>query len=180
MKYLTPIGIALLINPVLLALALAFWHPAIALLLWLSPPIMVLLALPFAKWDETASVDSNGKVPTIRGDLPGWAAWLGTPNERLPGGTYEPAVASVMARYGRFACAWYWLGLRNPLYGLSAAFGTPIDEPWSLAFGYQEKGNLWWLRHPILGNRFQIKAGYRCYFIRGQWLAVPCATITKA
>lgn len=143
-------------------------------------PVLLLFALPFSKWDAEPSLDSNGQGLTIRGDLPRWASWLGTPNERLPGGTYEPTVEAVLETFGRFWCAWYWLSLRNRWYGLAAAFAVPLPMPWNPAPGYYEQGELWWLRYPLFGGRFQVKAGYRQYFQNGAWVGVPACTITKA
>jgi hypothetical protein len=159
-------------RPVLIALLIMLLDPL--------APLLVLLALPFAKWDDAPSLDSNGKGLTIRGDLPAWASWLGTPNERLPGGTYEPAVTNVLQTFGRFWCSWYWLGLRNRWYGIAATFAVPLGVPWGVAPGYYEDGELWWLRYPLFGNRLQFKAGYRQYFTNGAWVGVPACTITKA
>lgn len=160
------------LHPVLIALAIMLLDPL--------APVLLLFALPFSKWDDKPSLDSNGNGLTIRGDLPRWASWLGTPNERLPGGTYEPAVSAVLERHGRFWCAWYWLSLRNRWYGLAAVFAKPLPGPWPPFTGYYEQGALWWLRYPLFGGRLQLKAGYRQYFVNGAWQGVPCATITKA
>lgn len=163
MKYLRPVLIALLLLP-----------------LDLLAPFVVLMALPFAKWDDHPTADSNGAYSTIRGDLPAWAWWFTTPNERLPGGTYEPTVLDVLNKHGRFWCSWYWLGVRNRMQGLAASFGVPVVMPWSPEPGYYESGALWWLRYPLFGNKFQLKAGWRTYGIRGKWIAIPCCTITRA
>ena len=164
MKYLRPVLIALLILP-----------------LDLLAPILAPIALLFAKWDDKPSADSNGQHPeVIRGDLPAWAWFLETPNERLPGGTYEPTVADILARRGPFLCSWYWLGIRNRMQGLAASFGLPTAMPWPPEPGYYDNGALWWLRYPLLGSHYQFKAGWRTYGVKGQWLAVPCCTITRA
>jgi len=73
-------------------------------------PLLVLLALPFIKWDKQASLDRHGKDLTVRGDLPNWLSWLSTPDERLPGGLYEPAHKALFERYGKWVASWYWLG----------------------------------------------------------------------
>jgi len=179
MKFIRPCVLAALTNPWLIALAVVWWSPLAALCVLWVVPVAVLVALPFARWDVIESTDSNGVCPTVRGDLPRWASWLGTPNERLPGGTYEPAVASVLARFGRSCCAWCWLAMRNQLYGLSAVSSGPISGPWPSAPGYYENGDYWWLRKPIFGGCLQMKAGYRAYFVNGAWIAVPALTITK-
>ncbi|WP_367846996.1 hypothetical protein [Rhodoferax sp. WC2427] len=164
MKHLKPILIALLIQVVAL-----------------FAPVLVLLALPFVRWDADLSLDPSGRYPATRGDLPGWMAWLGTPDERLPGGLYEPAVLSIYKRFGRFFCAWYWLGVRNRVHGFAAWFGVPTAAGWPGAPGYYERGGLWWLRYPLLGGRLALKAGYRIYTLPDKsFLAVPVFTITKA
>jgi len=91
----------------------------------------VPIAALFARWDDkpttfTGGAPNNGP-PTIRGDLPRWAAWFGTFDERLPGGMYEPTVATVYRRFGRYWCSVYWLVVRNRMFGLTKAlFGKPI------------------------------------------------------
>jgi hypothetical protein len=164
--------------PLLIALALLLLD--LVTLVTGIGPLLVAVALLFAKWDDKATLDSNGMVPAVRGDLPSWAWWLGTPNERLPGGTYEPTVRMVLADHGRFVCSWYWLAIRNRQQGLAAYFGVPVVMPWPPEPGYYESGALWWLRHPIFGNKYQLKAGWRTYGIKSQWMAIPCLTITKA
>jgi hypothetical protein len=159
MKYIRPILIALLIKP----LDLVAW-------------LLVAIALPFAKWDSTPTLDSNQQGMTIRGDLPGWASFLSTPDERLPGGTYEPAVTEVLNKYGKWICSWYWLGLRNRMHGLASRYKVPLSAPWPSAPGYYEQGDLWWLRKQL--GRFQLKAGWRQYTIGGKLYAVPACTIT--
>ena len=164
MKYLQPIFFALVIQIVAL-----------------FSPVLVLLALPFIRWDAYKSNDPSGNYPATRGDMPKWLSWLSTPDERLPGGLYEPAVLSIFNRYGRVFCAFYWLGLRNRLHGFAAAFGTPATAGWVSGYGYQTQGNLWWLRYSLLGGRFAFKAGYRIYILLdGSFRAVPVFTVTKA
>jgi hypothetical protein len=162
MRHIKPILIALLIQVVAL-----------------FAPVLVLLALPFIRWDaEPSAIDGQS---SIRGDLPRWLAWLGTPDERLPGGLYEPAVLSIYKRFGRFFCAWYWLGIRNRVHGFAAVFGLPTSAPWADGFGLQQRGCLWWIRWPLLWGRLAFKAGYRSYrLLDGTFLAVPVFTITKA
>nr|WP_315237729.1 hypothetical protein [uncultured Albidiferax sp.] len=164
MKYVKPILIALLLQ-------------VVALL----APFLVLLALPFIRWDTDLSLDPSGRHPATRGDLPRWLAWLGTPDERLPGGLYEPTVKSIYRRFGHVWCAWYWLGVRNRVHGLAAMLGVPTSAFWPPEPGYYTRGNLWWLRYPLLGGRLAFKAGYRSYkLLDGTFLAVPVFTITKA
>lgn len=165
MKYLKPILVALMVQVVAL-----------------FAPALVLLALPFIRWDAADSVDGMGRYPAIRGDLPRWLSWLGTPDERLPGGLYEPAVLSIHKRFGRFFCAWYWLGIRNTMHGFAAAFGLPTSAGWADGFGLQQRGKLWWIRWPLLWGRLAFKAGYRIYTFPpdDRFVAVPVFTVTKA
>jgi len=164
MKYVKPILIALLVQAVAL-----------------FAPFLVLLALPFIRWDATPGPDRSGNHFAIRGDLPRWLAWLSTPDERLPGGLYEPTVLSIHKRFGRFFCAWYWLGVRNRVHGLAALAGVPTVDYWPPEPGYYQRGQLWWLRHPLWGGRLAFKAGYRSYkLLDGTFLAVPVFTLTKA
>lgn len=52
-----------------------------------------------------------------------YPAWLVTPDDPVsPFGQYEATVRDVYARGGRYVGDVYWLGFRNPLYGLFYAF----------------------------------------------------------
>lgn len=151
-----------------------FWFSLLA-------PILVLLALPFIKWDKEATTDGGNTY--VRGDLPGWLDFLSTPDERLPGGLYEPAVKAIYDKYGQLVTAWYWLGLRNRMHGLAAKTGIPTPTDWQdVVHGDDEyfvKLPLWWRRKP-LGTKFAFKAGYRIYQLLDKtYLAVPCFTVTK-
>lgn len=164
MKYLKPILAALLIQIVAL-----------------FAPLLVLLALPFIRWDSSQSLDPSGNFPAIRGNMPRWLSWLETPDERLPGGLYEPAVLAIYEKYGAWVCAWYWLGVRNRVQGFAAAFGVPATKGWTGHYGRQDQGALWWVRWPLLNRKLSFKAGYRIYLLLdGSYLAVPVFTITKA
>ena len=46
--------------------------------------------------------------------------WMNTTDDPDPltQGLYEPAVASILAKYGQKAKTWYWLGFRNQMNGL--------------------------------------------------------------
>jgi hypothetical protein len=165
--------------PILVALTITF--------LSLFAPILVLVALPFAKWDEVPSPDSNGQhFEILRGDLPQWASWLSTPDERLPGGTYEPTVWKHFTKYGKWVCAWDWLGLRNRMHGLAYKFAVPLDAPWPCepdgvkTIGYFEQATnpriWWWYRR---WGPFGVKAGWRQYVIDGRPVGVPCCSIAR-
>jgi hypothetical protein len=150
----------------------------------LFAPFVVLFALPFIRWDREETVDGMGRFLIVRGDLPNWLSYLGTPDERLPGGLYEPTVLSIYNKTGKWFTAWYWLGLRNRIHGLAASFGRIVEEGWPNPIDnsdeYYVRGDLWWRRKPIWGGKFAFKAGYRIYHLtNGTYRAVPCFTITK-
>lgn len=171
----------------------------ITLVLSFAAPFIVPFALPFIRWDNTLSAGNWDKTRVIRGDLPSWLSWLGTPDERLPGNLEEPSMRKMYQWFGPRVAAWYWLGVRNRLHGLAftCALPLPNNEPWSAVPGFykrvvilddfpttwdpEERILIWWLRMPILGGRFQLKAGWRSYYIRtgDQWYGVPCLTITR-
>jgi hypothetical protein len=54
-----------------------------------------------------------------------------------------------------------------------------LQQRWPLEPGYYEANGLWWLRKPIFGGRFQLKAGYRNYSTPLGVVGVPCLSITK-
>lgn len=146
----------------------------------LTAPFVVPVALLGATWDTDPTADSMGTTPTVRGDLPRWASGYSTPNERLPGGTYEPAVLAVLHRWGRWICSWYWLGLRNRGLGFDGAYAIPVRyvlwDPGQL--GLQEADDLWFYRQDLFAG-LQLKLGWRTYEVAGKWVAEPCATITR-
>lgn len=145
-------------------------------LLNLIAPVLALFAVPFIKWDTAPTFDRHGRDETIRGDLPGWLSWLSTPDERLPGGLYEPAHKALLEKWGRGFASWYWIGIRNALMGLSKAAGQETtgyatDEP-----GYWTRGELWKLRLDL--GTFRMIIGYKVYrLLDGRYWAYPCATI---
>lgn len=164
MKYLKPILVAIFVQ-----------------LVAVLAPLLVFLALPLIRWDKLPSLDDSGNHYTIRGDFPRWLTWLGTPDERLPGGLYEPTVAKVFSKFGRVFCTWYWAGVRNRMHGLAASFGVPAEKPWGPQFGLQTQGKLWWVRYSLWNGKLAFKAGYRVYTLLDKsYLAVPVFTITKA
>ena len=165
MKYVKPI-------------ALALW--AFVVGLFALPLVVVPLALLGATWDSSGSPDSNGQRPdVIRGDLPAWARWYSSPDERLPGGTYEPALAAVLDRFGPFIASWYWLGWRNTFQGFAWQWRQRLPLPWPVPGETLEtQGNLWFLRYP-LGSSFVLKAGWRQYVVDGLPYGVPCLSPTR-
>lgn len=160
-------------------IALALWCWAVEIV---SPTSLVVpLALLGSAWDRTDSLDSNGAFACHRGDLPAWAHWYQTPDERLPGGTYEPTVLSVYKTFGKWVTSFYWLVLRNRLQGLAWRFRRPMVTPWELRDGLQvqetPQGLLWFRRRPV--GPWVAKTGWRQYVVDGTPWAVPCLTITK-
>lgn len=145
-------------------------------LLNLIAPLLVLLALPFAKWDAAPSLDRHGADLTVRGDLPVWLSWLSTPDERLPGGLYEPAHRKLFDRYGKWVASWYWLGIRNALMGLAMAAGKEAYAYIPDERGFYRVGKVWQYSVQIGAVRFF--AGYKVYrLLDGQFWAAPCLTL---
>jgi hypothetical protein len=177
-----PCAIALAMTPLvwfLLALLLGagWWSFSVFLIV----PVLVACALPSATWDAQPSPDSNGQRSVVRGDLAAHWYWLETPDERLPGGTYEPTVWAFYTRWGRWLCSLYWLGWRNQLHGLAFRYRRPLAAPWPLDPGsYSNSEGLWWMRKNLPGGWLQYKAGWRQYLIDGVLYGIPCCTITRA
>lgn len=160
-----------------------FLTPIIGLLLGIASvfvaPIAMLLALPFISWDKIPSNGSYGQDPTIRGDLPAWLAWLATPDERFPGGLYEPMVKARLDRFGKLWCSYVWAGWRNQMIGLAYAFGKPATGYCPDNSGFWSDGNIWRLSVPLGPIRFV--TGYKVY--RNTDLtfhAVPVTTFKKS
>ena len=149
----------------------------IVTLLNLLCPLLVPLILPFAKWDTEATHARVGEQAVIRGDLPKWLSWFSTPDERLPGGLYEPTVASMHARWGKWITSWYWLGIRNCLFGLSLRLGKPAtdyipDEP----LGFWQRDDIW--RYSARLGAFKFITGYKVYKLPdGSFRAAPCLSV---
>jgi hypothetical protein len=102
----------------------------------LSMPIVPLAcALACLKRDSVPTQGSWGTGTNVadvgpfvhRADLPMFFAWLGTPDERLPGGLYEPDVREWFAGWGFWACSVLWLW-RNRAYQFGYWLGRPADE----------------------------------------------------
>jgi len=137
-------------------------------------PVVVPFALLFAKWEQSPT---NG---VVRGDLPKWLSWFSTPDERLPGGMYEPTVAAMYKKHGRFITAWYWLGFRNCLHGFAAMFGKPASDFFP---GYNrtdpkffKRDDIW--RYFTYIGPFRFVVGYKVYRLAdGSFLATPSFTI---
>lgn len=141
----------------------------------LVAPLLMLLALPFIKWDTAPSTARDGST-TIRGDLPKWLSWLSTPDERLPGGLYVPDLNDVLTKHGKTVASWYWLGVRNRLFGLRMAFGKPATEYIPDVRGWYECGDIWQYSKQV--GIFRFAAGYKVYkLLDGSFLAAPVCTV---
>lgn len=148
-------------------------------LLNLICPALVLLVLPFTKWDTKPSADQWGHGSVIRGDLPKWLRWFSTPDERLPGGMYEPTVASMHDKFGKYITSWYWLGVRNCLMGLAVAAGKPTtDYIPEQPLGFWKRDNIW--RYSANLGFCKFVVGYQVYrLLDGTFRAAPVFTLKR-
>jgi hypothetical protein len=143
------------------------------------PPVLTLIALPFAKRDVQPTVSKDGTWLVRRADLPKWAWFLETVDDRLPGGS-EPYVMDMYKRRGFFITSWYWLGFRNQLQALSVYFGINVsaaevlDSP---KWFFKAEGV--WRVVIRLGSKFQIRFGWEIVNPIGSHIAVPYFTIKK-
>jgi len=142
-------------------------------------PIIVPFALLFVKWDDKPTYDHipcTDAPPVIRGDLPGWLDWLSTPDERLPGGMYEPQVRAVYERFGRYVCSWYWLGIRNRILTLSTWVGKRVTDKHVVGLGFWEGDGIWWYAKQL--GPFKFVTGYQTYkVLDGTFWAAPTFTL---
>lgn len=140
-------------------------------------PVLMLLALPFVRWDDHASPGQWGTHIVIRGSLPRWLAWLETPDERLPGGLYEEGHLELYERYGKWVASYVWLGWRNRLHGLAYACGheTSGYKPDSETTGLWERGDVWQYVKQLGPLRFV--AGWQIYCLTDRYWAVPVCSI---
>lgn len=132
----------------------------------------------FARWDDrpttfTGGLLNNGPL-TVRGDLPWWAAWFETFDERLPGGMYEPTVRAVYDRFGRYWCSVYWLN-RNAMFGMTKAiFGRPTTRDEILRYEWRTVGPVrigWgWKRY---------RATPTAHWIDGPFVKILSATVRR-
>lgn len=159
-----------------------FFTPLLGLLLALVSlivaPIGMLFAVRFIKWDTEPSNGSYEQDPTIRGDLPRRLSWFQTPDERFPGGLYEPTVNSLLKDRGKLICSWYWAGWRNQMMGMAASFGKSTTDYIPESYGMWERGDIWRICFPVIF--FRVVLGWQVYRKRdGTFLAVPVCTIKK-
>lgn len=138
-------------------------------------PFIIPLLLPTVKWDKVPSTDRTGNT-TIRGDLPNWLSWFSTPDERLPGGLYEEDQRNKLAKYGKWFTSWYWLGIRNALFGLAIAVGKPATSYIPDERGFYKSGDIW--QYSIQLGPLRFVTGYKVYrLLNGEFWAAPCFTL---
>ena len=142
-------------------------------------PIGMLVAVWFIKWDDTPTNGSYNQNPTIRGDLPYLLRWFQTPDERFPGGLYEPTVQGWLDSYGKYFCSYMWAGTRNQMMGLAAALGKPAtDYIPETPLGFWERDDIW--RYALPFGPIKIVVGWQVYRKLDQsFLAVPVFTLKK-
>lgn len=153
-------------------------------ILSLLAPVLVLIALPFVRWDSEPSVGPQRTrtqpVPTIMGDFPDWLAWFRTPDQRLPGDTGIPEVRDMLAKYGKWVTAWWWAGTRNAFMGLACWLGKPTQGyiPEDVE-GLWQRGDVWIYRKTLW--RVRLYAGYTAYaLLDGTFQAAPILTLKRA
>lgn len=141
--------------------------------------IGTIIALPFAKWDSEPSAGSDGTWVIIRGDLPKWAWFLETADERLPAGS-EPAAMQVYERYGKFITCVYWLGTRNQLQALACYLGKEVSGfVLDSDSAYYEAEDVWRYRLSFL-DKFVFVVGYEIvHLLDGRYIASPYFTLKK-
>jgi hypothetical protein len=156
--------------------------PLIGLLLTLVSlvvaPFGMLVAVWFIRWDDTPTNGSYGQDPTIRGDLPHLLRWFQTPDERFPGGLYEPTVAAWLASGGKSYCSYMWAGWRNQMMGMAAAFGKPATDYIPEGNGFWSRDDIW--RYSLPLGPIRIVTGWQVYRrLDGTFLAVPVCTLKR-
>ena len=151
----------------------------LALVSLIVAPIGMLVAVWFIKWDDTPTNGSYNQNPTIRGDLPYLLRWFQTPDERFPGGLYEPTVQGWLDSYGKYFCSYMWAGTRNQMMGLAAALGKPAtDYIPETPLGFWERDDIW--RYALPFGPIKIVVGWQVYRKLDQsFLAVPVFTLKK-
>lgn len=138
--------------------------------------VLAPIAVRFAKWDDRPTTFTGGLIdngpPTVRGDLPSWLSWVGTFDERLPGGLYEETVVANYNRFGRYWCSVLWLW-RNRMFGLTLRlFGRPTTRTEALVYTRGEVG-------PFMygyGEK-RYRATPQAHWFDGPFVAVQSVTI---
>lgn len=161
--------------------------------LWvLVTPWLTRRAIRRATWDAEPTFDQHGAVATQRGDLHPDDAWRGTPDDRLPGGTYEPTVAAWLEEHGREECAFRWL-MRNRAHGARRRYAvrSNADCYGESTWFPETRWGVGWITRGVRsdGTRyFRLRVGpiayvegHRVYrYLDGSYWAVPTATIKRA
>ena len=119
-------------TPTRLLLTTILWGALLLLtvIVVLSSPFLVFFIIPFFRKDPVNV-------------LPSWLQWFNTPDDtgcnqgtHLPGdptGTqYEQQVVDFGTRWGWRAKTWYWLGVRNQMYGLFKSIGATPPSSWTV------------------------------------------------
>jgi hypothetical protein len=151
----------------------------IILALNLIAPILVLLALPFVKWDAEPSVGpqrTNPPTPTIMGDFPDWLSWFRTPDQRLPCDTGISECKAMLDNRGKWYTSWIWAGFRNSLMGLAvwcghrtAGYIPEVEGFWSRE---DEFGFVW--KYTKTMGPIKFETGYTSYaLLDGAFGAAP-------
>lgn len=163
----------------------------------LKAPFVMFWAIRIRKaviWDAEPSLYQRMQGATVIGEpvpvhwgrLPEKYSDYETPDEKLPGGLYEPTVFKKFTEDGPEKCAFYWLGIRNRAHGFAMRFAKPASRYWTDAEGLQEQGEgedrIWLERKFYLGKRFERLRGYRVYSKDGgkSFYATPVWTIKRA
>jgi hypothetical protein len=145
-------------------------------------PVAMLVVVWFIRWDGTPSNGSYNQNPAIRGDLPSCLKWFQTPDERFPGGLYEPAIQGLYDTYGKYVCSYVWAGLRNQMMGLAAWLGKETTDylpEFPLGFYEQDGGNVW--RYSTHIGLIRFVCGWQVYRKADMtFLAVPVCTIKSS
>lgn len=138
-------------------------------------PILMLISLPFIKWDRAKQEDDT----ILRGSLPSFLSFLETPDQRLPGDLTIPSVKDIFDKYGKYITSWYWLGIRNQMMTLAIRLGQDTtDYIPEQPYGYWERGDIW--RYSISLGRFTFVTGYQVYkVLDGSFKAAPVFSLKK-
>jgi hypothetical protein len=99
--------------------------------------VVAPFAILFAYEEGYVSVggwaDDPKAIKVRRVTLPPYFEWYDSPDDRLPGGMYEPQVLGWYQKYGWRVCSVLWMW-RNRMFGLAWKFGREAksysDVPW--------------------------------------------------
>lgn len=99
-------------------------------ILWrIAAPLLIPFMLLTARKIEVPD-QPDWKHPEIqRYELWHWFRFAETPDEYLPGGTYEPTHYRIYRYLGRWVASWWWLAIRNVGHGIIWNAGWPVRSP---------------------------------------------------